>query len=267
MKSSKQFAFTERDCSDLNLSLKARHFFTLIELLVVIAIIAILAAMLLPALQQARDTAKDIKCTNNLKQFGTAESMYNGLYRCYVPTATNAKVNPSFWYVNSVYRELVTEKVDSRWDKQYYSLAKLCPKTPLSQPSGYSHVSKVGACYGRIFREQEGNDGTVNVGVFTDAQLKRSPSQMYLIMDFGSYRFSPYYVYNNGTKPYDNWLAYQGKEQGPISSSPNGGYPRLTHRGKANMLYFDGHVNAPDYGAMQISYKLPNSPWPHDTYY
>ena len=59
--------------------------FTLIELLVVISIIAVLAAMLLPALQSARAKAKQTLCISNLKQLSTSVGMYCDDWREYFP--------------------------------------------------------------------------------------------------------------------------------------------------------------------------------------
>jgi prepilin-type N-terminal cleavage/methylation domain-containing protein len=155
-----------------------RRGFTLIELLVVIAIVSVLTALLLPAVQQAREAARRTQCKNNLKQLGLAIFSYESSMTCLPPTAVvvgrpNNALETSYLgpfgrilpYVEqgALYNQ-INNNLDYGDPANMPAVARvipllLCPSEPNSQP--YLDVSfgliggnNYGFC-GRIHRRHE----------------------------------------------------------------------------------------------------------------
>jgi len=131
--------------------MKKKPCFTLIELLVVVAIIAILAAMLLPALSRARETAKQGQCQNSIRQLATTMTLYSSQSDDWnVPLKLTGGSDP--WTTNALFAKLSGVTHDAIypniWSKKF-----LCPSVAYITPhaGNWSTMANLGGVYGMTY--------------------------------------------------------------------------------------------------------------------
>ena len=236
-------------------SFQRKQSFTLIELLVVIAIIAILAAMLLPALNQAKASAVGIKCVSNHKQTGQIFNLYTNDF--------NGWLYPT--------RHLV-EKIDGGaavWFKvmqrDHYA------KQPKAYVSGKSvHINDVFKCPDSRLQDHANNATGVRLcGQAAGKYMQLHAKRPVLSTGTAPYPTGTTYVWDSPQEMIlagDTAMTYPPKMVENYEMNDNNygtgarGIPHFRHLGKCTILYGDGHVKGIQPNELGDTVK-PHSGW------